>query len=343
MQTTTHVSAIQTNGSVGNGLRSPLIAGLGALLAVQLLVALLMGLGGNDLSPAKSQGPLLAFEIDQVTGLRIASGDSELVLKKADDAWQLPSLGGFPVTEFKIAELLDKLAGIQKRIPVATTEAAIARFKVADDDFERRLTLESTDGPLGTLYLGDSPGFRRLFVRADGEQAVYEAELALFDASDKADDWTKKTVLQLEQDRIQGLVINDLVLTRSKEDIWTLDGLTESEVLNQDAVKNLVRLVANINFRSVLGSENKPEYGQDAPVLTFKITLDEETLEYRLSKPPEGDDHVIKVSNRPNYFSLSQYSVEDLTNAKLENLVSSADPAAQEGAAETDEPVMTTD
>jgi hypothetical protein len=340
MQTTKQTSS---NTTIGSGsadfVRSPLVIGLGALLAVQLIVSLIMGLSDSDLSPEESQGPLIAFEADKVSVLRIASADEELVLEKSDDGWQIPALGGFPVSEIKIAELLEKLAGIQKRIPVATSEAAIERFKVGEEDFERRLTLETRDGAVATLFLGDSPGFRRLFVRASKEQAVYEAELALFDASEKADDWTKKTVLQMDQDQIRAITLGDLELTRGGDDTWILDGLTGGERLDQEAVKDLVRAVANLNFRGVLGIEDKPEYGQNEPTLTLKVQLGGESLYFALSELADSEDFVLKVSNRPHYFRLSQYTAEELTEVTRGKLVAKSEKAgdgAQEAALEAE-------
>jgi hypothetical protein len=320
MQSTVTQSKSSTSAG-GSSLRSPLIVGLGALLAVQLIAALVLGLGGSDLSPADSEGPLLAFEPDQVTRLRIASGEQELVLEKTESGWQLPSLGGFPVSEIRVTDLLGKLAAVERRIPVATSETAMARFRVDDRGFERRLTLEGAEGTLGTLFLGDSPGFRRLFVRAEGDQAVYEAELALFDASDEADDWTKKTVLQLEQEAIEGLTVGELTLRRSEDDAWVLEGMTQEETLDQEAAQDLVRTVANLNFRGVLGTEDKPEYGQGSPLLSLEVDLGEETRQYLLSEMTESEDLVLKVSSQPYFFRLSRFTAEDLTDITREDLI----------------------
>ena len=317
---------------------TPFVVALGGLLAVQLIAAVVLSFSGTDLSPLESQGPLLAFEREAVTRVHIQGQEQDsLVLEKADGTWRIPSLGGFPATQIKIDDLLAKLGEIEKRIPVATSAAAIKRFKVTDDAYERRLSLEGADGELATLYLGDSPGFRRLFVRADGEQTVYEAELALFDASEKADDWTRKTALRIEQDDIQRVELADILLTRH-EDSWSLAGLAVDQNLDQDAAASLIRTLANLNFRGVLGTENKPEYGQDAPVLTYRVTVGDETLEYRLSKLVEGDDHVLSVSNSPYLFRLSEFAAEDLIKAKAADLIAGGESEQSAGESEATTP-----
>ena len=199
MATRSPTSLGTQNGSIvadWRSLLSPTVMVLGALLLLQLVAALILGLGGKDMEPTGTQGPLLAFDRDQVTGIRIHVPKGEgVLLAKIDDGWVIPALDGLRAAQSKVSDLLSKLGELEKGLPVATSEAAQKRFKVADHNFERKLTLEGGNGTLATLYLGDSPGFRRLFVRADGDDAVYEAQIGLFDAPDKPDAWSDRTLL----------------------------------------------------------------------------------------------------------------------------------------------------
>jgi hypothetical protein len=302
---------------------SRLVIALGGLLVLQLLLALVLDLESVSLSPATSQGPLLSFKQADVIRIRIESpSKAPLILEKTPKGWQIPALADFPAADFRVTELLTKLGKLEKRLPVATSEAGAKRFKVADDGYERRLTLEGAKGPLATLYLGDSPGFRRLFVRADGEKAVYEAELALFDASDKADDWSDKNALHLKEKDVQRIELSGIVLARDDKGAWKLDGLAAGETLNKQAADDLVRKVADLNFLAVLGKQDKPEYKQQAPTLEYKVKLaSDETLTYRISKPEKGEDYVLKASNSPYYFRVSKYTVDGLTEVKRAKLL----------------------
>lgn len=125
---------------------------------LQLLVALALGLGEKDRGPTASAGPLLAFAPEQVTGIRIRSPEGEPIsVTKTPDGWTIPALADLPAAEHKVTGLLTKLAGLQKGVPVATSEEALKRFKVAADAFERKLVLERGDDSPAILYLGDSP------------------------------------------------------------------------------------------------------------------------------------------------------------------------------------------
>jgi hypothetical protein len=165
------------------------VIALGAALVVQLALALLLG-GGGGMAPASADTKLLPFDIEAVTGIEIqmpaeTDGDAPADAEgdPCEDGWTLPDLGRFPGQRHAGAAV----AGQPRRPDPAAAgrhqRDAQQRFKVADDAFERRLTLRGADGELATLIVGDSPGFRRVFARVAGEDAVYDLRLALFDLS----------------------------------------------------------------------------------------------------------------------------------------------------------------
>ncbi|WP_133512975.1 DUF4340 domain-containing protein [Candidatus Thiosymbion oneisti] len=309
---------------------SPLVLGLGALLVLQLLVAFLLGVGEQEMGPAESQGPLLAFDPEQVTGIRIQSLDGEPVLvTKTQDGWIIPALQDLPAAKHKVTGLLAKLAGLRKGLPVATSAAALKRFKVADQTFERKLVLERGDDPSAILYLGDSPGFRRLLVRADGDQAVYEAELGLFDAPDQPDNWSDRTLLHLKPEAVQRLTFAGLTLERT-DDHWRLTDLAEGEEQDQQAVKDRVRALTNIDFLGVLVNGDGPAVDAESTPLELEATLaDGETVRYRITKLAEGKDYLLEASNRPQRFTLAGYVVEGLTDLSRSDLLKKPEEAEE--------------
>jgi len=309
---------------------SPTVITLGALLALQLLVALVLEIGGRGMEPAGSQGPLLAFDRDKVTGIRIQAPDGEPVLvTKTEGHWIIPSLGDLPAAEHKVTGLLSKLADLKKGLPVATSEEALKRFKVSDQVFERKLTLESEEAAPAILYLGDSPGFRRLFVRTDGDSAVYDAELGLFDAPDKASDWSDRTLLHLDTEKLQRLAFSGVILER-KDDSWQLADLAEGEEQDEQAIEDKVRALANIDFLGVLTDKGEPEVDKEATPVEIEATLaNGETLHYRIVKLAEGNDYLLEVSNRPQRFTLASYVAENLTGTSRARLLKASEEAVE--------------
>ncbi|MCF7992990.1 MAG: DUF4340 domain-containing protein [Thiohalocapsa sp.] len=329
-------------------LKTPLVLALGALLGVQLLLAAVAGSGGG-MEPAAVDAPLLAFEPEDITALEItdAEGAETVLLSRAGDGWVLSALGDFPADGDKVDTLLQSLAELNRPLPAATSADARARFKVADDDFERRLTLRAGNKDVASLIAGDSPGFRRLFARIDGGDAIYDLKLALFDLSNAAGDWMQRDRLQIDQQRITGIAAGDWSLTKDGEN-WTLDGSDKAP--DADMVDQAVQAVAFLGYDSVLGTEDKPEYGQSEPVLRVDVTLDGgETRVYSISRQMAGDasgsdsgegaaegaaTYVLKSDDSPYYFALQAYMLDgllDLDRAKLLGEVA-ADTAARESA-----------
>jgi len=309
---------------------------LAVLLAAQLLLALGLGLSGSALTP--SQGgdtPLLAFDKAAVDRITLEGPDqAKVVLVKKEGRWRLPEAGDFPADSTRVAQLLDRLAGLKGGDVVATTRSAHDRFKVSDEAFERRITLAKGDATQATLYLGSSPALRRVHARRQGEEAVHIVELAIFDVPVKAADWQDKALLTVPQDQIAAIDLDGLRIERRTEDgtakekaaQWTANPLPQGKRLKADAAAKLARLLAELRFDAVLGKEAKPEYGLDTPALRLTLTrTGAEPVEYRLGKAANKEEYTLKVSSRPEYFRLPSWTAKDLIDAaRRETLLEAA-------------------
>lgn len=303
--------------------RTPLVLGLAAALAVQLLLALLLG-GGRGMAPAAGDVALLDLDPATVTRIGITGAEGEtLVLTRDGDAWVLPDLDGFPASSTRVDGLLDDLAGLTRPLPVATSAEAQRRFKVADDAFERRLTL-SGDGTDATLVIGDSPGFRRLFARVDGEDAVYDLRLALFDLSAEADDWIDRGHLQFDRGAITRIAADDWALVRGEEG-WSLEG-TEAAV-DTAAADTLVDAVATVAYTGVLGPDSDADYDLDAPARVLTIDRDGEQRRYLLAPIGDTGDYALKRADEPYVYRIGAFEAETLVGTDRAKLLGEAPPA----------------
>jgi len=323
-------------------LTSPLMLGLLALLGVQILAAIGLSLGGRgSLTPTSIDSPLMAFDSKSVTAIRIEGGsEGPVTLAKADQGWVIADLADFPADGAKVDQLLEKLAGLKRPLPVATSPEAQRRHKVADEGFERRVTLEAGDKPVATLILGDSPGFRRTFARPAGESVVYDLDLALFDASNRQDDWLARDNLRLGQETIERIGSGDWALVKADGN-WGLEGSDQAP--DEAAVNGLLNRLASLSFRGVLGSEDKPEYNQSAPMLEIALGLAGGTeRQYRISQAQDGEDLVLKVSDRPWYYKLSELDLEGLKDLSRDKLLGT-EPAEAEVVPADTEPAVPED
>jgi hypothetical protein len=328
---------------------------LAVLLAAQLLLAVGMSFTGPNLAAHRQDAPLLALDDGAVDRLVIEDADkTQIVLARQGDGWVLPATGNFPADRHKVEQLIERLKGLQRGLAVATTPGAQKRFKVSDDDFERRVTLARGDKNLATLYLGTSPGMHRVHARTDQDSAVYAVEFANYEAPVKPADWEDKTVLRVPRDDIDKITVADLTLTRqpkkaasaapdkgaagSGRTTWTGTNLADGEKLNQANADNLAQQLSDLLVGSVLGTKQKPGYGLEKPALVFGVQrTDGTTVEYRLGKREADNDYVIKASSRPEYFRLPGFTGDALikagTRTQLVAAPGATDTAATAGAA----------
>ena len=316
-------------------LKTPWAGALAALLGVQLVLAIALSLGGRGgLDPTALDKPLLDFDPGQVTALAIEGGGADpdaaagVTLSRVDDGWVIAGLGAFPAEGARVDDLLNTLKDLKRPLPVATSPEALARHKVADDAFERRVTLKAGDAPIATLILGDSPGFRRTFARPAGDPAVYDLALPLFEIPAEAGDWISRDQLRVGRETIERIQTPDWTLVKG-EDGWQLAG---SDTPPDGAVvETLLSRLAGLSYQGVLGVEEQPEYGQDQPSLTLTLGLADGTSRtYRVSAPGEGEELVLKSDAGPWYYALTEYHLEGVLGTDRARLLGET-PAADTG------------
>lgn len=291
------------------------------MLTMQLGFAMLLDMTGKTYGAFEPKEKLLAFDPTAVDGLRIESDKASVVLSKQDGKWSLPESDNFPADQSAVKRLLEKLAALQKGWPVATTTSAARHFKVADGEFERKLTLLSDDKAKAILYVGTSPGFRKVNVRPEGGDAVYAVTFNTWEVNAKPDDWIDKEILKLDETTVKKVEMPGIVLQR-EGDALELSGLEDKQATNQKEAKDLVDKLTGLRIESLLGSEAKPEYQQDEPSLEIKLTRDNgDELTYRFSKPEVGNYYVLKRSDLSPYFKVAEFEVSPIKDEVREKLV----------------------
>jgi len=323
---------------------------LGIVLVAQLLLAVGMSLTGPNLVAAHPKTPLFALGDRTVDHLTIEGPDgARVLLAKQGQGWVLPDNGGYPADRTQVDTLLSRLEGLQRGLPVATTQGALKRFKVSDESFERRVLLAHGDDTLATLYLGSSPGMHRVHARTGKDDAVYAVDFAVYEAPDKAADWEDKAILQFPQDSLGSIEVAGLTLHRlpvatvdkgkdkaaangegkpATAPTWQLESAGQGEVVNPAGVQDLAGQLARLRIGAVLGTGAKPEYGLDKPALTLNVTRKgSEPLEYRLGPTNKEGYAVLKSSARPEYFRVPGYTADALIKAAGRTQLVQAAPA----------------
>lgn len=310
---------------------------LSLLLIVQVLLAAALILSSPDLSAVRPDTPLLDLGDRTVDRLTIEDAEGQkTVLWKQADGWILPDHFQFPVEKGKAETLLGELGTIRHGLPATTTSAALTRFKVSDEDFERRVTLSEGGQTLETIYLGSSPAMRYVHARTAGDETVYSIEFSAHRIPADAQSWEDKNIIAFPQERIREIQVAGLAIRRDPASmektessgpmptpppVWMAGGLATFETLDQEGASKLGRLLAELRIARVLGREALPEYGLDKPELTLACTREgpegkgAETVTYLFGKPASGNHLVLKTSHRPEYFKLHNYAADPLVEA----------------------------
>ncbi|MES9945143.1 MAG: DUF4340 domain-containing protein [Candidatus Thiodiazotropha sp.] len=304
-----------------------LISILAGLLVAQLVLAVALNMTDRDYGAFEAKERLLGFEKQTIDRLLIEDGEGSLTLKISADRWVLPEEGDFPAAQKRIDALIEKLAGLEKGWPVATTSSASRRFKVADDKYERRVTLYSGDEVAARLFVGSSPGFRKVHLRPDDEEAVFVAEFNTWEVDVQADSWIDKALIKIDEAEIEQLAIGgELTLQRQQGDLQ-LVGLEAQESTNLEAVNKLAGKLGDLQIQSLLGEEEGADYQQHDPDLAVEVKLkDGRQLNYQFFQVENESHYILKRSDRDRYFEVASYQVDPLKQASREKLVVVKDP-----------------
>lgn len=312
------------------------IAILSGLLIVQVILALLLIQSGEEYGAFEAEEKLLTFDENAVDGLRIEDDKTSVVLEKRNGSWLLPEKKAFPANQGSVKQLLDRLAGIEKGWPVATTSGAASRFKVDEDAFERKLTLSKGGEKLAELYIGSSPGFRKTHVRRPDDNTVFAVEFNKWEAGTKHDDWIDKRILKLDENKIVRVEMPGYSLHQEGDNLQVAD-ISENEEPIKEEISSLIRKLAGLRIDGLLGTDIKPEYRQDSPELVVKLEQKkDEALTYNFSKPEKEAYYVLKRSDQEHYFKIAEHNLKPIKETTREKLVRTktveerAEPAKKE-------------
>ena len=284
---------------------TPLMRNLTVLLIVQLLLALWLFSSSDTEIDTR---PLLP-QLSVADSLQLSSKDGELTLTKQGDNWQLAN--GLPVSQGKLDSLLRDLTALKSGWPVAQSSEAQGRFSVADDKFEQKLVLMQGEKVLHTLYLGDSPAFRQLYVRTDGDEAIYKAALNRFELSAEESAWLDKQLLRLPV--VERIAQGANSLSR-QGDNWQLSLNGESHTADSAAARDLV---AKLSSLSVIKRAEKAPLSSDITELNVRSSARD--YQYQLVK--QDDTALIRRNDIEHWFELSQSQFASLSSPDWTALV----------------------
>jgi hypothetical protein len=307
---------------------------LSLLLVAQVGLALVLNLEAHRYSSFQSDTPLLALDAGKVDSLLIEDGEgNKAQLRKQGSHWVLPQAENFPASPGRVDALLAQLAGLKTSWPVASTSDAAERFKVADDSFERRLTLRHGDTVLPSLYVGTSPTFRKVNARVDGKDDIYSVGLESFQMPAKVDAWEDKSLLTLNADDITRIELPGVTLQRTGDTLQVAQlGAGEQTATAESTA--LLQRIANLTYTASNGRAAE-QIGDDKQQAVFEFSLalkSGDKRDYRFSQSPGAKDYLLKVSGQPWSFRVAAYTLDGIKSDARSKLVKAAGGETQKEA-----------
>ncbi len=297
---------------------------LAVALALQLALSVVLFWPRENPGESDARLALLDLASGQVDKLIISGSDDSLLLQRDEDRWIMPDYHRLPVQASRLNRVLIDLPALPRGWPVAGSENATARFQVAADNYQRRVEFYAGEASQGDIFVGTSPGFRKVHVRPADSRQVYAVEFNSFELPVVPAEWLDKSLLQPRDiTAIDGL---DYRLSREGERWLGDESATPSTELVDTLVNGLTSLrvtgAADIATASLLADLDAPP--------TLQVTAGGERYAFRLYEME--DSYFVQREDIPVYFSLSALDYDRLNDVDAESLY--AAPQASEESSE---------
>ena len=292
------------------------------LLVLQAGLVAWVNFQGDEPGAVEADAPLLALDLESADAVIIErKGDAPLRLARKDAGWVLSGKGDFPVAVAKFEEFTEKLLRARRSWPVGRTLVAARQLRVTEEDFERRVRFLKGTEVLGDVFLGSSPGFRKVHARLDGDEHTHAIEFNAFDAPPEAGSWYDTEVLKTAVEDIARIELGTYAL-KAGDGGFQVEGLRENEETDAGPVKELVERVAGVDFSEVLSKEGKARFDAGRPILEYVIeTKAGSTITHTVVSPKEGDHYILKSSAQPHYFEVEKERFDKLRDTSRVQLV----------------------
>ena len=318
---------------------------LSVVLAAQLILAGALFYNGQNSFETQTPVSLLSLEQQTINEITLQEDDNEkpLTLVKNGEDWHLADYPNLPLLDYKVSALTDTLINSKVNWPVSRTQASHERFKVADDNFEKRITYKLGDDEVDIL-LGESPSFKKLYVRNGDNNDVFTIEFSGYQLSVDKNDWLSKSLLSVKDISEISQAGLTFEKTQVKQDA-DLDKRTESiadksavlpDIINANASSKIgvetiwqVKAPAKLPEGQTLDTERIDELIAQFSSLTVTAIAEQEIafaeIEKLSVKDADGkqfdfefaqheDSYYVKRSDFAPWFSLGKAQFDNLAN-----------------------------
>jgi len=257
---------------------------------------------------------LAPFDAQRLDEIHVGDNKgNEAVLVKAGDHWVLPDLNGMEISPELIKQLLEAVIDSEHGWPVASSNAARQRFALTDYNFKRRLTLIGSGELLGTIYLGESPGYRKVYARNSINDGIFAISFSTIDASAIDSDWLDKRTLQINA---PVSVSGDNYKLHKLEGNWLSEQGAQPDKRELDA---LLLALATVQIDGIANEDLQRTLSIAVPDVKLSVETKEGATEFELFTL--GERHFIHCSDHSMFFTMSTYDFNRFATLDTQRLM----------------------
>ncbi len=276
------------------------------LLVIQLGLTAFIYRADHSGAGAQSLESLVSIGTNVIEELLVEdSMGSAVLLRKAGNVWLLPELGNLPAKPEMVEKALQKLTMEDPGLSVAHTLASRQRFQVAHYHYRRKITLSSLNQAVGTIFLGTSPGFRKVHARNENLDSIYSLDLNLYDMPLQPGKWLEPRLLQVRAP-VQ-ITADGYSLERSAGE-WRMGTGAKPD---QRELQALLGALRNIQVQGIAPKDIAKTISLREADLILQIKGLAADIELKLFKLDQ--ERFISSSEYPLLFRISAYDFDKLT------------------------------
>ena len=318
---------------------------LGGLLLLQtaLAVAFLVPWGQGPVEPERLLPMMQGVEVAELY-IEDTAGNYMKLTRRGEEDWILSEIDDYPVTAVVADQLVEDMVELDNLRPVTNTQASHARLRVAEDNFERKVTATMVDGSVAVIYVGTAPLPRSTNIRVAGDDRVFVSDdLRHREVSLQPTYWVNTVYYSVDYSDIKKFTLVNpqgrFEFFQDDNEEWQMKDLGPEETFNPNNLISLITTVSTISLTAPLGNVEKSEYGLLDPQAIVLLEIQDEDTQEEVTITIGADTQkpnrvVVKTSESPWFIEANRFTVDRLINRTREEFILQPTPAMPEIPAE---------
>ena len=282
-------------------------------LVCQLVLLIILTYPTNKLK--KEDFLLSKINKQNISRIILSENDKNLELNRQSDIWLLKDKFNFPADQDKVKRILESIFSTNKLQRVGKSKNALTKFKLADNNFLEKVSVY-TDNEEENFLLGDTPEFKKIYIRNQKSEDSFVIDLSKFDLGVDVNSWYQKNFLGLSNELVKKVSFNSFSLIKD-DNKFIIENLDKDKKQDDEKVNFLINKLFSLKFNDILSSDKINLGSPD-----FKVeVLKEDGTNITLSFKKIDDKYILKVSNMPFDFEVSKNLFNDFKESKANDLL----------------------